>query len=67
MLSMLNLTLGKKIQTVYVILHLQGDGEHNVEDKSKYKNIFKKNKHMLIFDIYIIYVPSFVQIGPPGT
>lgn len=48
------------------MLHLQGDGEHNVEDKSKYKNIFKK-KHMLIFDIYIIYVPSFVQIGPPGT
>lgn len=48
MLSMLNLTLGKKIQTVYVILHLQGDGEHNVEDKSKYKNIFKKKTHVNI-------------------
>lgn len=48
MLSVLNLTLGKKIQTVYVMLHLQGDGEHNVEDKSKYKNIFKKKTHVNI-------------------
>lgn len=46
MLSMLNLTLGKKIQTVYVMLHLQGDGEHNVEDKSKYKK--KTNPHVNI-------------------